>query len=61
MPPYDFIQYTKYEDLGKEEVRLGVLLNEADGEVSVSGGLPNSPGAAVVLQKGDKILRNNFV
>lgn len=56
MPPYDFVLFTEYEDLGGEEVRLGAVLDDSQGRVAVEGVLPKSAGATAGLQKGDVIL-----
>ncbi len=56
MPPYDYMVFTEYEDLGKEEVKLGVMLADAENGVGVGGVLPNSAAAAAGLEKGDVIL-----
>lgn len=56
MPPYDYLQYTRYEELSPKPVHLGVLLAEKKGEVRLAGVLPGSAAAAAGLQKGDVLL-----
>jgi S1-C subfamily serine protease len=56
MVPYDFLLFTEYEDLGKQEVKLGVMLGEAKEGVVVEGVMPASVGETAGLQKGDRIL-----
>jgi len=53
MPAYDYIAFTAYEKLEKEEVRLGVLLEEADGAVTIKGVQPDSAAAAAGVREGD--------
>ncbi len=56
MPPYDFMVFTEYEDLDKQEVRLGVML-EPDGKgVRVKGVLPGSNAETAGLRKGDRLV-----
>ncbi|HHS83971.1 MAG TPA: PDZ domain-containing protein [Gammaproteobacteria bacterium] len=56
MPALDYVLYTKYEKLDKQQVRLGVLLDESDNGVEIKAILPSSAAARAGLQKGD-ILR----
>lgn len=56
MPPYDFLLFTEYEDLPRPGVRLGVLLDEAEGKVRVKAILPGSAAEAAGLQEGDVLL-----
>jgi len=53
MPPYDFLVFTEYENLDRPGVKLGVLLEEADGQVKVKAILPGSDAEAAGLQAGD--------
>lgn len=55
MPPYDYIVYTKYEQLPKRRVRLGILLGEGEKGVEIKGVLSSSPAARAGLRKGDLI------
>jgi uncharacterized iron-regulated protein len=55
MPAYDFLVFAAYEDLGKEEVRLGVLLDEGEGEVRVKGVQPGSVAEAAGVKVGDVV------
>ncbi len=56
MVPYDFLLFTEYEDLGKQEVKLGVMLGESKEGLIVEGVMPASVGETAGLQKGDQIL-----
>jgi uncharacterized iron-regulated protein len=56
MPPYDFLLFTEYEDLVRPGVRLGVMLEEAEGKVRVKAVLPNSAAEAAGLLTGDVLL-----
>ncbi len=56
MPPYHFVAFTRYEDLGIERVRLGVMLGEEDGFVVVQGVLPGSAAQKGGIRKGEKIV-----
>ncbi|MDY0269283.1 ChaN family lipoprotein [Trichloromonas sp.] len=56
MVPYDFLLFTEYEDLGKQEVKLGVMLGESKEGLIVEGVMPASVGETAGLQKGDRIL-----
>jgi len=67
MVPYDYLVYTEYElhDTGK--VKLGVMLGEDDGRVTVGGVAPNTnaerAGIAegdVILKIGDQVVRESF-
>jgi len=54
MPAFDYLVYTRYEELPKtQEVRLGVMLEDKDGKVLVTGVLPNSVAALGGVQDGD--------
>ncbi|MHB1399278.1 MAG: ChaN family lipoprotein [Trichloromonadaceae bacterium] len=56
MPPADFLVYTAYEDLGKSEVKLGVMLDDSSGRVIAQGVLPGSSAERAGVQKGDVLL-----
>ncbi|BCR03916.1 hypothetical protein DESUT3_09850 [Desulfuromonas versatilis] len=56
MLPYDFLQFTEYEDLDKQEVRLGVMLGGEEDGVRVQGVLPGSAAEAAGLTAGDRLL-----
>jgi len=55
MPAYDYLAFTAYEKLDKEEVRLGVLLEELEGAVTIKGVQPDSAAAAAGVQEGDVV------
>ena len=58
MPAYDYLVFTRYEELEKpEEVKLGIMLEEKEGKVIASGILPNGAAALAGVQKGD-VLRS---
>lgn len=57
MPAYDYLVYTRYEELEKrEEVKLGVTLEEKDGRVIVAAVLPESVAALAGVKVGDVLL-----
>lgn len=56
MPAADFMVYTAYEDLGKQEVKLGVMLDDSSGKVTAQGVLPGSSAERAGIQKGDLLL-----
>jgi len=54
MPAYDFVVYTRYEDLPPQPgVKLGVMLGDHNAKIVVNGVLPGSAGEQAGLQKGD--------
>jgi uncharacterized iron-regulated protein len=58
MPAYDYLVYTRYEELEKPaEVKLGIMLDDKDGKVVVTGLLPNGAAALGGVREGD-VLRN---
>ena len=58
MPAYDYLVYTRYEELEKtEEVKLGIMFEEKEGKIVVSGILPNGSAALAGVQEGD-VLRS---
>ena len=58
MPAYDYLVFTRYEELEKaEEVKLGIMLAEKEGKVIASGVLPKGAAALAGVLKGD-ILRS---
>lgn len=68
MPPYDFLVHTRYEDLGKEEVRLGIVLGEeGKGGVRVKETIPGSAaekagvlGEDLLLALDGETVRDSF-
>lgn len=56
MPPYDFLLFTEYETLSIPGVKLGVLLDEAEGNVRVKTVFPGSAAEAAGLREGDVLL-----
>ncbi|PLX87069.1 MAG: hypothetical protein C0618_07615 [Desulfuromonas sp.] len=56
MPPYDFMRYTRYENLPQQGVKLGVHLKEIDQAVTIVSVVPGSAAAHAGLQTDD-ILR----
>ncbi|MDX2493853.1 MAG: ChaN family lipoprotein [Desulfuromusa sp.] len=42
MPPYHFITFTEYEDLPNPGVKMGIMLDKADGGLIVQGVVPGS-------------------
>ena len=51
--PADFFWMVTYEDLKREKVRMGLMLEEAGGELKVIKVLEESPAAKVGIQPGD--------
>ncbi len=56
-PLYDYLLFTEYEDLGKQEARLGVMLEDNDGGMQVKEVLPGWAAEAAGLKQGDRLLR----
>lgn len=58
MPAYDYLVFSRYEELEKpEEVKLGIMLEEKEGKMIVTGLLPNGAAALGGVQEGD-VLRS---
>lgn len=58
MPAFDYVLFTRYEELeSKEEVKLGVVFDEKDGQIMVTDILPESVAARAGVEKGD-VLRS---
>lgn len=58
MPAYDYLVFTRYEELEKkDEVKLGIMLAEKEGKVIASGILPKGAAALAGVQAGD-VLRS---
>lgn len=53
MRPYDFLTFTKYEDLPNPGVKLGIMLDKTDAGLIVKGVVPDSIAAKQGLQEGD--------
>ncbi len=53
MPAYDFVTFTKYEELDSPGVKLGVMIEAAEGGLEIKGVLPGSVAETAGLQKGD--------
>ncbi|MCF6267640.1 MAG: ChaN family lipoprotein [Desulfuromusa sp.] len=53
MRPYDFLTFTKYEDLPNPGVKLGIMLDKTDGGLIVKGVIPGSIAEQQGLQEGD--------
>ena len=56
MVPYDYLEYTEYEKLPGERVKLGVRMKEEDGKVIVEAVVPNSAAAIAGVAEGDIIV-----
>jgi len=57
-PAYDYLVYTRYEELEKpEEVKLGIMLEDKEGKVMVTGLLPNGAAALGGVVEGDVLRR----
>lgn len=57
MRPYDLTVFTAYEDLGKQEVKLGIMLEAHERGVAVGGVIPDSAAQRAGLQQGDVLLQ----
>ncbi|PNU20589.1 hypothetical protein C2E25_06860 [Geothermobacter hydrogeniphilus] len=57
MPPYDYLVYTRYEINDAGKVKLGVMLGEDDGKVTVGGVAPESNAERAGIRQGDVILK----
>lgn len=57
MRPYDLTVFTAYEDLGKQEVKLGIMLEAHERGVAVGGIIPDSAAQRAGLQQGDVLLQ----
>lgn len=56
MPAADFMVYTAYEELKKDEVKLGIMLDDSSGKVVAKGVLPESSAAQAGVKEGDVLL-----
>jgi uncharacterized iron-regulated protein len=56
MPPYDFQVFTAYEDLPGERVKLGVRMEEKDGQVIARDVVPGSTAETAGVKPGDIIV-----
>jgi len=55
MPAFDYLVYTEYETL-PDQVKLGVMLEEIDGQVQIKAVVPGSVAAALDIREGDQVL-----
>lgn len=53
MPPYDFVTFTRYENLPEQGVKLGVHLQEIEKDVTILSVLPGSAAEYAGLQPED--------
>ena len=56
MPPYDFVMYTRYEDLPSPGVKLGVMFEPGAKGLTVQGVMPGSAAAAAGMESGDILI-----
>ena len=56
MPPYDFVMYTRYEDLPSPGVKLGVMFEPGAKGLTVQGVMPGSAAAAAGVESGDILI-----
>jgi len=56
MVPYDYLEYTEYEKLPGERVKLGVRMYEEEGKVIVEAVVPDSAAAIAGVEEGDIIV-----
>ena len=57
LPLFDFLEFTAYEDLGKEEARLGVVLEQKGSGVRVAEVVPGTAAHMAGLKKGDQLVK----
>jgi uncharacterized iron-regulated protein len=57
MPAYQFLQYTRYEELPEKGVKLGVMIETAENGIRITGVLPGSVAAESGLQKDDLLTK----
>jgi S1-C subfamily serine protease len=58
MPAYDYLVFTRYEELEKaDEVKLGIMFEEKEGKLIISGVLPKGSAALAGVEKGDVLRR----
>lgn len=58
MPAYDYLVFTRYEELEKpEEVKLGIMFKEEEGKVIVTGVLPDSVAVLAGVLEADVLRR----
>lgn len=57
MPPYDFIAFTRYEDLDNPGVKLGVMLDRGADGLVVRQVVPGSVAEQNDLRSGDRLTR----
>jgi uncharacterized iron-regulated protein len=55
MPAYDYLIYTDYETL-PDQVKLGVMLEEVDGQVQIRAVVPDSVADSADIREGDRVL-----
>lgn len=57
MPAYDYVVYTRYEELEKrDEVKLGVMLEEKEHRIVITALMPDSAAEKAGVQSGDIVL-----
>jgi hypothetical protein len=56
MPPYDFVVFTRYEQLPGDQVKLGVRMEEKNGKVVVMAVVPGSTADVAGVRAGDAII-----
>jgi len=58
MPAFDYLVFTRYEELEKpEEVKLGIMFKEEEGRVVITGVLLNGVAALGGVREGDVLRR----
>ena len=56
MPGYQFLQYTRYEELPKKGVKLGIMIDEAENGILVKEVMPGSVAEEFGIQKDDLLI-----
>jgi len=57
MRPYDFLLFTKYEDLPNPGVKLGIMLDTTDQGLIIKAVIPDSIAEQQELQEGDILIQ----
>ncbi len=57
MPAYQFLQYTRYEELPQKGVKLGIMIDAAENGILIKGVLPGSLAEEVGLLKDDLLTK----
>jgi len=56
MVPYDFMVFTRYEELEKKGVKLGVMFSDTEDQVSIKMVAPGSNAERAGIEEGDTVI-----